>query len=90
MCSLLRAKGFTWISLVGHILVFVPRFDSEFVMTRMTPDLKSTLFSTKVCVSIWNFSENELFRKDRTSYFLAYGEAGKRVVEFQANLREFF
>ena len=33
MCSLLRAEGFTWIPPVGHILVLVPRFDREFVMT---------------------------------------------------------
>ena len=35
-----------------------------------------------------NFSENELHRKDRTSSFLAYGKAGKRVLEFQANFSE--
>ena len=34
-----------------------------------------------------NFSENELPRKDRTSSFLTYGEAGKRVLNFQANFR---
>ena len=33
MCSLLRAKGFTWIPSVGYIFVLVPRFDREFVMT---------------------------------------------------------
>ena len=33
MCGLLRAKAFPWISLVGHILVLVPRFDREFVTT---------------------------------------------------------
>ena len=33
MCSLLRAKGFPWISPVVHILVLVPRFDREFVTT---------------------------------------------------------
>ena len=32
VCSLLRAKGFTWIPTVGHVLVLAPRFDSEFVM----------------------------------------------------------
>ena len=37
-----------------------------------------------------NFSENELARKDRTSSFLTYGEAGKRVVKFQANINEVF
>ena len=31
--GLLRAKGFPWISPAGHILVLVPRFDSEFVPT---------------------------------------------------------
>ena len=33
MCSLFRAKGFTWIPPVGHILLLVPWFDREFVMT---------------------------------------------------------
>ena len=33
MCSLLRAKGFTWIPPVRHILVLVPRFDREFLVT---------------------------------------------------------
>ena len=33
MCKLLRAKGFTRIPPVGYILVLVPRFDIEFVMT---------------------------------------------------------
>ena len=33
MCGLLFAKGFPWISPVGHILVLVPSFDHEFVMT---------------------------------------------------------
>ena len=33
MCSLLRAKGFTCIPSVGHILVPLPRFDRESVMT---------------------------------------------------------
>ena len=37
-----------------------------------------------------NFSENELPRKDRTSPFLTYGEAGKRVLKFQANISEVF
>ena len=36
-----------------------------------------------------NFSENELFRKDQTSSFLAYGGADKRVLEFPANCSEF-
>ena len=35
-----------------------------------------------------NFSENELFRKDCISSFLTYGEAGKRVLKFQANFSE--
>ena len=56
VCSLLRAKGLTWIPLVGHILVLVPRFDREFVITdsrdtKMAPNLKSTLFPTKAYVS---------------------------------------
>ena len=33
MCGLLGAKGFSWISPAGHILVLVPRFDREFVPT---------------------------------------------------------
>ena len=33
VCSLLRAKCRPWIPLVRHILVLVPRFDREFVMT---------------------------------------------------------
>ena len=37
-----------------------------------------------------NFSENELPRKDRTSSFLTYGEAGKRVLKFLANISEVF
>ena len=66
MCSLLPAKGFTWASPVRQILVLVPRFDREFVMTfqrhgysaaKMAPDLTSTLFLTKVSASI-----NELLR----------------------------
>ena len=32
-CPQLDAKGFSWISPVGHILVLVPRFDHEFVTT---------------------------------------------------------
>ena len=32
MCGLLCAKGFPWISPLGHILVLVPSFDREFVM----------------------------------------------------------
>ena len=39
MCILLRAKGFRWISPVGHILVLVPRFDREFVTTFQGHDL---------------------------------------------------
>ena len=31
MCGFLRAKGFPWISPVGHILLFMLRFDREFV-----------------------------------------------------------
>ena len=37
-----------------------------------------------------NFSENELPRKDRTSFFLPFGEAGKRVLKFQANFSKAF
>ena len=37
-----------------------------------------------------NFSVNELPRRDRTSSFLPYGEAGKREVKFQANFSEVF
>ena len=37
-----------------------------------------------------NFSENELPRKDRRSSFLTYGEAGERVLKFQANFSEVF
>ena len=33
MCGLLRAKGFPSMFPVGHILLLVPSFDSEFVMT---------------------------------------------------------
>ena len=33
MCGLLLAKGFPCIPPVGHILVLVPSFDREFVMT---------------------------------------------------------
>ena len=49
VCGLLLAKGFPWISPVGHILVLVPSFDRDFVMTfhghgsigdKMAPDLK--------------------------------------------------
>ena len=35
MFGLLGAKGFPWISPAGHILVLVPRFDREFVPTRL-------------------------------------------------------
>ena len=61
MCSLLRAKCLTWIPPIGNILVLVPMFDREFVMTfqgharfmaKMAPNLKSSLFSTKACASI--------------------------------------
>ena len=60
-------KDFTWITPVRQILVLVPRFDREFVTTfqrhdlsaaKMAPDLNSTLFSTKACVST-----NELLRE---------------------------
>ena len=34
--------------------------------------------------------DNELPRKDHTSSFLTYGEAGKRVLKFQANFRDVF
>ena len=37
-----------------------------------------------------DFSEKELLRKNRHIILLAYGEAGKRVVEFQANFSEVF
>ena len=37
-----------------------------------------------------NFSDNELLRKNRTSSLLAYGEAGKGVLNFQANFSEVF
>ena len=36
------------------------------------------------------FSKNELPGKDCTSSFLPYGEAGKRVLKFQANFSEVF
>ena len=67
MRSLFRAKGFTRTPPVGDVLVLVPRYDREFVMTfqrhgffaaKMAPDLNLTLFSTKACVSI-----KELLRK---------------------------
>ena len=49
MCSLLQAKDFTKITPVRQIIVLVPRFDREFVMTlqrlaKMAPDLNSTMF----------------------------------------------
>ena len=47
MCSLLRAKGFTRTSPVGHVLVLV-----HYSAAKMASDLNSTLFSTKACVSI--------------------------------------
>ena len=37
-----------------------------------------------------NFSNNELLRKRRTSSFLAYGQASKRVLKFQANFSDGF
>ena len=37
-----------------------------------------------------NFSRNEFLRKDRKLSFWAYGEAGKRVLEFQTNFSEVF
>ena len=50
MCGLLRAKCFPWISLAGHILVLVPRFDHELMFqhsrdtaqsaAKRAPDLK--------------------------------------------------
>ena len=33
VCRLLRAKGFTWIPRIGKVLVLVPKFDHEFVIT---------------------------------------------------------
>ena len=44
MCGLLRAKGFPWISPAGHILVLVPRFDREFVPTRLCRRQNGTRF----------------------------------------------
>ena len=35
-----------------------------------------------------NSSVNELPRRDRTSSFLPYGEAGKRELKFQVNFSE--
>ena len=35
-------------------------------------------------------SVNRLPRRDRTSFFLTYGEAGKREYKFQANFSEVF
>ena len=76
-----RLYNFMRIPPVGHVLVLVPRFDREFVMTFQRHgysaagtalDLNSTLFSTKVDVSIKEFSENEFLRKDHTLSFLAY------------------
>ena len=37
-----------------------------------------------------NSSVNELPRRDRTSSFLPYGEAGKGELKFQANFSEVF
>ena len=37
-----------------------------------------------------NSSVNELHRRDRTSSFLLYGEAGKRELKFQANFSGVF
>ena len=37
-----------------------------------------------------NSSVNELPRRDRTSSFLPYGEAGKRELKFQANFSKVF
>ena len=37
-----------------------------------------------------NSSVNELPRRDRTSSFLPYGEAGRRQLKFQANFSEVF
>ena len=44
MCRLLGAKGFPWISLVGHILVLVPRFDRKFVPTFQVGGKNGTQF----------------------------------------------
>ena len=60
---------------------------SEPLDFQIAPDLQSTLFSTKVCVSI---KENELLRKNGTSSLSAYGEAGKRMLKFPANFIEVF
>ena len=52
MCGLLRAKGFTWISPAGHILVLVPRFDGEFVPTfqgHASVDGKNGPISNELC-----------------------------------------
>ena len=46
--------------------------------------------STARCSHFRLFPENKLPREDRTSSFLTYGEAGKRVLKFQANFSEVF
>ena len=65
---MLGAKGFPWISPVGHILVLVPRFDREFVTTFQghgsvggkngTRSVMNFVFNEGLCVSI-----NEFLRK---------------------------
>lgn len=51
----------------------------------MAPNLNSTLFQQRPVAKKMNFSGKEVHGKDLSLFFLAYGEAGKRVVAFQAD-----
>ena len=53
--------------------------------------LKSTLFSTKACVAIKEIPREIVVPEGpHIILFLVYGEAGKRVLKFQANFSEVF
>ena len=97
MCGFLRAKGFHWFSPVGHIKFLVLasiKFDCAFVMTFQGHSLVHGKNGARFEINfvfnkglrpvsqIMNFSENELPRKDCTSSFLTYGEAGKLQANF--------
>ena len=82
MCRLFRAKGFTWILPVWHILVLVPTFDLEFVMTLYSRDTARS--AAKVFnEGLYLNSENKLLRQ--VSVCLSFQQIFSEVFEVHSS-----
>ena len=96
MCSLLRAKGSAWIPPDGHILVLVPRFDREFVMTFQGRGRNGArfvikfLFNEGLCLNKLTFPRNNC--SERTAHHPSWHMVRQVSVclSFKPNFSEVF